>query len=73
MYCCQVVNDALWRNYVVQINSFKVVHNGVYCNCAGVRNYNASEMRYNAEHELHGGEYRFADSIVLASGYVERY
>lgn len=30
-------------------------------------------MRYNAEHELHGGEYRFADSIVLASGYVERY
>lgn len=35
--------------------------------------YSAREMRYNAENELHGGEYRFADGIVLASGYVERY
>ena len=39
----------------------------------GVRDYCANEMRYNAEHELHGGEYRFAEGIVLASGYVERY
>ena len=55
------------------ITTWKHLHAFIDDYCAGVRDYSAREMRYNAENELNGDEYRFADGIVLASGYVERY
>lgn len=63
----------LLPRYDYSVTTWKHLHAFIDDYCAGVRDYGARVMRYNAEHELNGGEYRFADGIVLASGYVERY
>lgn len=63
----------LLPRYDYSATTWKHLHAFIDDYCTGVRDYSAREMRYNAENELHGGEYRFADGIVLASGYVERY
>lgn len=63
----------LLPRYDYSITTWKHLHAFIDDYCACVRDCSAREMRYNAENELHGGEYRFADGIVLASGYVERY
>lgn len=63
----------LLPRYDYSVTTWKHLHAFIDDYCPMVRNYSAREMRYNAEHELNGGEYRFADGIVLASGYVERY
>lgn len=63
----------LLPRYDYSVTTWKHLHAFIDDYCAGVRDYGARVMRYNAEHELNGGEYRFADGIVLASGYVEHY
>lgn len=71
VYCKMQV--FLLPRYCYSVTTWKHLHAFIEDYCPFVRDYCAKEMRYNAEHELHGGEYRFADGIVLASGYVERY
>lgn len=63
----------LLPRYDYSVTTWKHLHAFIGDYCPGVRDYSAKEMRYNAANELHGGEYRFAEGIVLASGYVERY
>lgn len=63
----------LLPRYEYSVTTWKHLHAFIEEFCAGVRDYSAREMRYNAEHELHGGEYQFADGIVYASGHVETY
>ena len=62
----------LLPRYDYSVTTCKHLHAFIDDYCPMVRNYSVREMRYNAEHELNS-EYRFADGIVLASGYVERY
>ena len=63
----------LLPRYDYSVTTWKHLHAFIDDYCAGVRDYSAREMRYNAEHELHGGEYQFAVGIVYPYGYVERY
>ena len=63
----------LLPRYSCSVTTWKHLHAFIDDFCSGVRDYSAREMRYIAENELNGGEYRFADGIVLASGYIERY
>lgn len=63
----------LLPRYDCSVTTWKHIHAFIDDFCGGVRDYSAGKMRYNAEHELNGGEYRFADGIVYSSGYVELY
>ena len=63
----------LLPRYDYSVTTWKHLHAFIDDFCGFVRDYSAREMRYNAEHEVNGGEYRFADGIVYSNGYVERY
>lgn len=63
----------LLPRYDYSVTTWKHLHAFIDDYCPGVRDYSAAQIRYIAEHALNGDEYRFADGIVLASGYIERY
>lgn len=63
----------LLPRYDYSVTTCKHLHAFIDDFCGFVRDYSIREIRYIAENELNGGEYRFADGIVLASGYIERY
>lgn len=55
------------------ITTLKHLHAFIDDYCEGVRDCSVREMRYKIALDLDDGEYRYADGIVLASGYVVRY
>ena len=63
----------LLPRYGYSVTTWKHLHAFVQDHCPFVRDYSARELRYNAEHELNGGEYRFADGIVWGRGNIDRY
>ena len=54
----------LLPRYGASVTTWKHLHAFIDDFCEGVRDYSSGKMRYNAEHEMNGGEYQFADGIV---------
>lgn len=50
--------------------TWKHLHAFIDDYCEGVRDCSAREMRCKAAFDLDDGEYRYADGILLANGYV---
>ena len=63
----------LLPRYDYSITTWKHLHAFVQDHCSFVRDCSARRMRYIAENELNGGEYRLADGIVWGRGNVDRY
>ena len=71
VYCNMQV--FLLPRFDYSITTWKHLHAFIDDYCEGVRDCSASEMRYKAAFDLDNGEYRYADGIVIASGYVVSY
>lgn len=54
----------LLPRYGYSVTTWKHVHAFIQDYCSMVRDYDARTMRYNAKHELNGGEYVLANGIV---------
>lgn len=55
----------LLPRYDYSVTTWKHLHAFIDDFCDGVSDYSAGEMRYNAEHEMNGCEYQFAEGIVI--------